>query len=311
MRGRNVKRLARRAAFTLIELLVVIAIIAVLMGLLMSGVMAVLHAKNRTANAYDIDKLEQGMAAAINKYPGSSKTLPGKLVLCNNIDVYNNPGSYAAILATVPATTQDLARSKDALRRMFGTRLFQNADPTRVVNWDGSGNLNSVSVLEGHQCLVFYVGGLPDRSQALVSMTGFSTDPVNPATAGGADRIGPFYTTFEMSRMIYVGSSKFPSYLDRYGTPFAYFGGTGGANTYVSYCPSLPCPNNPTVGPSAYQESATPPRFTKPDTWQIISAGRDKQFGAGGLWVPAQGTKDTFGRDDQSNFGTYQLGAPQ
>src|SRR5262245_15899063 len=97
MRIRNVRGRAARSGYTLIELLVVIAIIAVLMGLLMSGVMAVLQAKERSGNMADIGKLDQSMQVALQKY-GNRKTLPGKLVLCNNTDVYRNSANYASIL---------------------------------------------------------------------------------------------------------------------------------------------------------------------------------------------------------------------
>jgi len=347
MRFRNVKSVEARVAYTLIELLVVIAIIAVLMGLLMSGVMAVSQAKIRAGNSYDLGKLDEAMSTAMKQY-GNRSTLPGQIVLYNNIDKYRNPSVYGI---TGQYELLVLQRSKDALTRMFGGRFFNNAlGNKQIVNWDGTGNANSMALLEGHQCLVFYLGGMPAASASGTTfrMVGFSPNPADPTAApvAGEERIGPFYE-FESSRLLALPSRTFApngtnpfltvangpqflSYQDRYGIPFAYFGGTGAKNTYVNFCPSLPCPNNPPPpvtattpslnnhgGPLAYQESASPARFTKPDSWQIISAGKDKQFGLAGLgqsfaiWNPAAGSGDGYARDDQSNFSSTLLGGPQ
>jgi len=320
---------ARRRGFTLIELLVVISIIAVLMGLLLSGVMAALQARDRAANSFDLGKLDQSMSIATKQY-ANSKTLPGYIVLCNNVDVYRNPTAYAAIIPK-NVTQVDLDRSKATLRKMFGTRFVTNG---QVVDWDGSwntpgaitaqnptptpgvGNPNTILVLEGHQCLVFYLGGIADTSVSPPNMAGFSSNPLNPTVPGGADRIGPFYG-FERNRLEttrFATSARFPAYNDRYGTPFAYYGGTGGANGYQGGCPSLvPSSGNKSVPgllpvvtcPSGYLDTGV--KFMKPDSVQIISAGKNKTFGDPLLWNPNTGSTDGNARDDVSNFSGYAL----
>jgi prepilin-type N-terminal cleavage/methylation domain-containing protein len=350
MRFRNAKSLEGRVAYTLIELLVVIAIIAVLMGLLMSGVMAVTQAKTRSGNMYDLGKMNEAVGAATQKY-GNCKTLPGQIVLYNNIDKYRNPTKYGIQPGTYEYVVNQ--RSRDVLRRMFGSRFVTNAT---TVNWDGSSPLNDNPILlEGQQCLVFYLGGMPQAATAgnAYRMIGFSPNPLDPTAApvAGEERIGSFYE-FESNRLVPMATRTFAptannpcltlangpqflAYQDRYGIPYAYFGGTGGSNTYVSFCPSLPCPNNPPQatptatnagGPLAYKEVFSPARWTRPDTWQIISAGKDKQFGLGGtafpaganappnpadLWDPTKGSTDGYARDDQSSFSSTALGAPQ
>jgi len=305
MRLRNVRRPARRAAFTLIELLVVMAIIAVLVGLLMSGVMAVMQAKDRTGNKADITKLDSSLASALQTNYNGAKHLPGKLVLWNNISVYQNPPD------------QDTRVSADALRKMFGSNFLRkggvpDSSGNRIVPWDGTTTATGKTVLEGHQCLVFYLGGFPITAGPNVRMTGFSKDITNPwiAPTANEERLGPFYE-FESNRLALV-SGRFYSYLDRYGVPFAYFGGTGSSNTHISFCPSLGgvyCPNSPTTGPLAYQDSTG--KFANPETYQIISAGRDKKFGAGGTtWSPSNGSSDAFAKDDYGNFSGSVLGAP-
>jgi len=303
---------------------VVMAIIAVLMGLLMSGVMAALQARDRSANQFDMGKLDQGMSVATKQYAGS-KTLPGYVVLCNNMDVYRNPSNYTAIIPK-GVTALDLARSQATLRKMFGERFVTNG---QVVDWDNSfattakkipgiGDPNSVILLEGHQCLVFYVGGIADTSVSPPNMTGFSGDPLNPTVPGGTDRIGPFYT-FERPRLVTSGygtSARFPAYADRYGTPYAYYGGTGGSNSYVGGCPTLlkasQTPSNPIANLSVpgYPDS-TAARFMKPDSYQIASAGRDRQFADPGLYNPTTGIPAGAARDDVSNFSVYAMANPQ
>jgi general secretion pathway protein G len=308
MQTMKIRKVKSRRGYTLIELLVVIAIIAVLMGLLMSGVMSVLRAKDRFGNAADIGKLSQSMDVALKKY-NSRSTMPGKLVLSNNMSFYANPTAQTITQpngASVAVSQSDVVASRDALRAMFGPEFMRTSIANgTVVAWDGTSN-NNVWVLEGHQCLVFYLGGVPQARSGSTRMLGFrdnSLDPVN----GSGDQVGPFYN-FESNRLVFVGGSPFPSYLDRYGTPYAYFGGRGGPNTYVSFCPSLP------GSPIAYAETST--KWTRPDSFQIISAGKDKVFGQPsggpslGTWNPASGSSDPAARDDVSNFSSGPLSNP-
>jgi len=341
---------SRRSGFTLIELLVVMAIIAVLMGLLLSGVMAALQARDRSANKFDLGKLDSSMNVACKSY-GNVKTLPGYLVLYNNIDVHRNPQNYGLS----KSDQDDARRSGDALRRMFGTRFLTNASsPTTGnvgVNWDGSGNygnptnntLGPKTILEGHQCLVFYLGGVatfPNGATNPPKMNGFSANPLDPLDLiSTTERIGPFYT-FENNRLttatqyslpntmlggnspLFCSITKYPAYLDRYGTPFAYFGGTGGANSYVTGTYGIngtvsDGKTNPlvplgcrSIGISIpYPDSAG--KFMRPDSYQILSAGKNKAFGDPSLWNPSTGSTDGNARDDVSNFSGYALTSPQ
>jgi prepilin-type N-terminal cleavage/methylation domain-containing protein len=295
MRLRQIRGRVRRPGFTLIELLVVMAIIVVLVGLLMSAVISVLAARSRAQTRTELAKLESALSAGMQEhYAGRPKTLPGKLVLYNNLDVYRNPGA-AGVTATSNPNLKDVSNSAEALRKMFGTKLIR---PGGVVNWDGAGNTNAM-ILEGQHCLVFYIGGMPAVSGGLVRMTGFSTNPENPTEPGG-ERIKPFYE-FESTRLRSAGApAGFYSYHDPYGTPYVYFGGTGAANSYVSHT---------SLGVSAYVDSTG--KYAKPNSFQILSAGPDRRFGAGGVWDPRSGSTDQNARDDMSNFSTAVLTAPQ
>ena len=125
-------RRAPRVGFTLVELLVVIAIIAVLMGLLMSGVMAVLAAMDRSANKTDLGLADQSLQTAFQQY-GNCKTLPGKLVLCNNMGAYNpNAAPPNGIYAVFPHARHLALRVRlwiDFLKHSYGDARYWSRTP--------------------------------------------------------------------------------------------------------------------------------------------------------------------------------------
>jgi prepilin-type N-terminal cleavage/methylation domain-containing protein len=304
-----------RSAFTLIELLVVIAIIAVLVGLLSSAVMKVRSVATRTQVANDITKLQDSLDAARKRY-NDAPVLPSRLVLFNLLNRYTtNPPSGESATDTLLRK-----RSADTLRRMFGQRLLTNGT---TVSWDGTTN-DSKTLLEGQQCLVFYLGGMTVPSPS-PGCLGFSTNPLNPTLAGG-ERIGPFYE-FKSSRLQPMATQMFSGtalptttppppaatffvYLDTYldptnpqAKPFAYFSSTAAENNYNPYSTvnnakpsgmdySTDCPSLGLFPYVAGMDLTTKPwtlRFVNPKTYQIISAGADAKFGAG--WNPLTGAQ--------------------
>jgi type II secretory pathway pseudopilin PulG len=214
------------------------------------------------------------------------------------------------------------------------------------------------SVLEGEQCLVFFTGGIPGNG----TMNGFSRNASNPAAGG--DRVPPFFD-FKSNRLhrIQGTADGFPCYFDGYGkTPYAYFSSyksANGYNRYINY-------SNPYIPPIAgspitsdcqalsqyssngfpvfpYAQSgmysapqATPganPVYLAPQTYQLISAGKNSNFGNGTviqgypgfpagnqvwvsnfLWNPSNATsfypQGSDGYDDIANFYDRLLGVP-
>ena len=312
-------RLPARPSFTLIELLVVIAIIAILIGLTSAAVMKVRIVAVRTQTTNDITKMQDGLQAAMKRY-GDAPVLPSRLLLYNDLSKYKTDTSVLS------------KRSSDTLRKMFGRRLLEYGT---FVYWDGTTNNAGVSTLEGHQCLIFYLGGATTPTGTTRGCLGFSTDPLNPMRAGG-ERLGPFFEGFKSNRL--VGTTFF-SYLDPYrdpldplAKPYAYFSSTTAANSYnpysvvnnakpsgmdyVSDCPSLGL--FPYV---ASVDTSTKPwnvQFVNPNSYQIISAGADGKFGPGWdpttgamPWSPTGGASDADTRDNQANFSKSLLTGPQ
>jgi prepilin-type N-terminal cleavage/methylation domain-containing protein len=176
----------------------------------------------------------------------------------------------------------------DAASASYIARLFPKSGGTLLL---------PAARLSGDECLVLFLRG-PQGN-------GWSTNPRNPAAVGG-ERIGPFFD-FKPQRLVDTNGNGYPSYLDRFGTPIAYFspakfnGQVWVANYYTADCPSLGV--QPYVGQNM-------------STWQLISAGRNKRFGqAGGGWNPSNAQAiyppGSDGYDDITNFANTLLGARQ
>ena len=158
------------------------------------------------------------------------------------------------------------------------------------------GKLNlPAAKLQGQQVLVLLLGG-PNGTD------GWSLDPYDPVNGSGP-RVRPF--PFKKERLVYSAANGYPSYLDCYGTPVAYFStyhwqnGPGWvASGYQNDCPGL--------GVSPYLNDD---RYG----WQLISAGGNKRFGQkGAAWTAAAAPKvypaGSDGADDIANFGpSYRL----
>lgn len=286
---------ARRAGYTFVELLFVIAIVAILASLLLAAVQRVLILQARTETASDITQMQQSLNAAKAAY-GNVEFLPSQLILYTNAASYQNPPTAVG------------KQTANAFRYMFGKRFVSNGVST--LNW-GVGVADG-TVLNGPEVLVFYLGGM--RS-ATGQMIGFSTDPRNPTldpANGGTERKGPYFQ-FKDARLT-VGPR--PQYRDPHGTPFAYFGAIGPNSYDVNETQTITNSKGVSMTLRAYFESgSSPTKWLNANSFQIISAGRDLQFGvvpgpapAGGWNVRAGYAGSGVGADDLSNFSQTELG---
>jgi hypothetical protein len=154
--------------------------------------------------------------------------------------------------------------------------------------------------LEGHQCLVFFLGGNQKEVNGMRVCEGFSQNPRNPAEAGGK-RDGPFFD-FESDRLLGKPTTGF-AYADAFGQPYVFFSSGWKPNAYLA---------NPVLGVSPYRMDEK--RFWNPQSFQIISAGPDGKFGPGGVWsptnIPAAYQRGQNGYDDITNFYEQRMGIP-
>jgi prepilin-type N-terminal cleavage/methylation domain-containing protein len=288
---------SQRNAFTLVELLVVIAIIAVLVSLSAAGVMKVMGLVPEVQTRTDISQMDAALGAFMADYQLQDPP-PSKLMLREDL-AYN-------LNVTNPNYALEL-RSIQFLKRAFGKNL------TAPIDWNGDGKADGPWILEGEQCLVFYLGGIPNNSAIMTgsppACLGFSTNNNNPAGLS-TSRKGPYFN-FLSSRLV-LGTvlnknmSPFFVYYDNWKPtsgvqmPYAYFSSNGTINGYtLTDCA--------TISAAPYRDAAG--NYTNSNKYQIISAGQDGLFG-NGLWNPTSGAVGT-GRDDQANFSSKILGAGQ
>lgn len=334
--------------FTLVELLIVIAIISVLLSLVSSAVWKAVVTANRVRNQSEISQLATAVENFKQKfviYP------PSRIVLCEIYDYYfqgNKRGN--------PPKSPLHADSIQFLQAIWPRINFDFQNKTGLgtgtrwngIDWNGDGKPTPGEMwLEGDQCLVFFLGGIPGVDPTSPPGNprrfcgGFSTNPQNPAfqtIAVGTETIPPFFE-FQSDRLIQLPTSVrtspspsgFYSYKDTYSNvPYAYFSSYKTSNGYNRYnssdCDSL--------GVWPYAEGLLPtPRYRNSTTFQIISAGanglivgkKNMGFGRGtdlsnpnSIWTPqlagssqaawGYNNDKQAGVDDQSNFYDSTLG---
>lgn len=328
---------SQRPGFTLVELMVVILIISILSALLTMAVTQGIKKAKVTRNMVDL----RNLAASVDAFKTFYKVdhIPSKIFL-------SEKGNYNT---GVPI----LADSLGYLLRIWPKLQFP-------VDWNGNSfpgdpnnpnptvaNPSGDMLLEGDQCLVFFLGGIPSQDPVTLawSCTGFSTNPSNPAAhilnAGPVK--GPFYE-FDSSRLVNLphpinpAAPRMLSYLDTYGSsdgkgnridgmPYLYFSNYGSRNGYNRYLTNASDCNPMNL---ALQKSPVFPyaqgvnQYLNPTGFQIISAGADKIFGPGTVdptstkggpfWTSAAAASSAAsgpnGADDQSNFYDNLLGTP-
>lgn len=301
----------KRNGFTLIEILVVIAILVLLMALTLGVMSKVFAYLDETKVVTEVNRLAEScnlFKSTFGRYP------PGKILLAEQGAVYNNiiNGLVAVPVGYTMPQFQALATySLEYLSSIFpGINLAGG-----LHDWNGNGTPgeNGYAILEGEQCLVFFLGGMRFGTNTAI---GFNTDKTNPTAQTNGARLGPFYE-FDAGRLN-NNFGQFPAYNDPFGTPYAYFapktpGMNNYANRYVPNIAGLLGPNDcetitttgtvyfvpyfqgtvPTTTPNNWA-TATSFKFCKPDTFQIVSAGKDKQFGTGGQYNQADPEQSLF-----------------
>jgi hypothetical protein len=294
---------------TLVELLVVLAIIAVLVALLSGAILKTLSQGPQLQTRSDLTQLSDALGTFQAKF-GLRYPPPSQIKLCSLKSQYGNA-----------------QLDKDSIQ------YLQSMFPRMADTWSGTVN-NSYSntngiywgqnpttgqpttlptggvTLTGDQCLVFFLGGLQTTVNGTTGCLGFSTNPNDPAAQGG-DRIGPFYD-FKPIRLVpgangSATAAAFFQYNDTWGSPLLYFSSYKTRNGYNRYGVGADSPPGLSVSPYSSPNGI----FYNSDTFQIISAGVNKSFGAGGTWdMNSAAPMTAGGMDDMTNFYPRLMGVP-
>lgn len=312
---RNHSRSSKHSAFTLVELMVVILILALLVSLIASASVKGVDKLTENRTRQEISELEVALRAFMADY-GLTEPPPSYLILRES-----NP---------LDTTLWDNNQSGQFLEKLFGKNLGRPVGYSLGgVDWNGDGKIEDPPAgyrqLNGSQCLVLFLGGIPNSlavtmSGAAPAPQGFSTNNIKPSygsvpgeTMG--KRKGPYYH-FVTSRLYpqqaYPGWDGYFVYIDPWmsksgviytvGTPYAFYSKAGIGNQYD---------RTNEYGASPYLTKDG--KYMNPDTWQILSAGKDGKFGVTNgvaVWDPFSGATG-YGADDQANFSATLLGAGQ
>ena len=236
----------RRAAFTLVELMLAVAIMLVLAAILVAAVYKVLGTTKQVTTAQDIRELQLALESFKGQYGFYP---PSRLKLCAKQSEYG--------------TTQLDVDSQAWLTRMFPKITDPNNSPwvnaavsPGWIQWDGQyGNPPSSPpvepspvILEGDQCLTFFLGGIPTplnpptlgasyNASQTYALTGFSQNPYNPAaqrTQQGEVRISFFdFTSYANEGRLVVLST-----LPPVGAPPTYPASTSFSSSGTSFSPA-------------------------------------------------------------------------
>ena len=342
------------SGFTLIELLVVILIIGILLALLIPAVAAAVKAAKNAQVGAEISNITTALADFKNKY---GEYPPSRIILHNSGDY--NPTNATQLFGAGDITVGDLnQRTARAMKKFFpraGAFFNTSGSGGTTFPWDGTTGTAAANyvVLQGHECLVFFLGGIPSATPDgnggfTYAMTGFGKDPVNPFNPQSPNRNVPLYE-FSPSRLQDInnftspsngGPNGFPSYVDPVsGTtaprPYAYFssygnngydpnddnsGGYGNRNAGGTLFPDsletddsgnvlfrifhVNFPVVPITSGATNAASSTAPNpyttgdptnakagWINPQTFQLLSAGVDGQWGLGGGYEPNSTTR--------------------
>jgi prepilin-type N-terminal cleavage/methylation domain-containing protein len=219
---RRLRQEEPRRGFTLVELLVVMIIIAILIAFLLPAINTAVKSSRQAAVSAEISQLAQALAQFKNSYG----VFPPSRIYINESGDYSVATMKAAFpTMSLAAVTSLSQRSVTYLRRVWPRMTLSTAPVTAtlVYDFDGNGALSPPKIIQGSECLVFFLGGIPQPTDAstvvgsgiVYSVVGFGKDPVNPMknAIATSNRSSPLFE-FRPGRLVDLDSNLFPEYLD-------------------------------------------------------------------------------------------------
>ncbi|MCA9032256.1 MAG: type II secretion system protein [Planctomycetaceae bacterium] len=301
----------RRGAFTLVELMIVIVIIAILMSFLLVGVNGALKSARRVTCTVEISNLDN----AVNEFQREYGVAPPSFIIL--YETGEGTGgmppdpSWGVDTSTPFAVASGNVDQYRRLSRSAIRSIWPQYNFVQDVDINGDGDTTDVFILNGAECLAFFLGGVDDRGATTTNdhgvnwqPTGFAANPQTPFAPSTvvSNRRGPFMENLDGNRFVDSDGDGFPEYLDALPDqtqPLQYFSsydGTGyrprgidgvagnsddesSVATFVSHYIKA---NG--AGSGADPAPTSPSTSWNPKSFQIISAGFDFEFGSGGIY---------------------------
>ena len=318
----------RRGGFTLVELLVVIVVIAILASLLIVAVTGATKRAREAQVVAEMGGIDSAMVQFKNRY---GVNVPSFIVLCEAGADWNGDWDSTPPMAGI---TNVHRRASIAFLRGVWPDIdltYSQATPTAgEIDLNGDGDAVDVLVLNGTECLVFFLGGVFQRGPVSNDLAddvqiGFAANPTFPFGATStSNRIGPF-VTFNVARYTDVDGDEVPEYRDPLPgqqRPYIFvssYDGRGyqpyGINgTQNDADDEIPLQGGTGMINDIYRQDdrnpSTPPPLApalNPNSFQIISPGGDDfEFGAGGEYN-GERSVNVNERDNITNFKNGRL----
>jgi prepilin-type N-terminal cleavage/methylation domain-containing protein len=213
-----------RGGFTLMELLVVLLIILILTSLVAAAVAYGLATGKRTRNRTEIAQLEEAVEQFKQRFGAYP---PSRIMLCETTTISPATGY-------TPQSPDDGYNALRADSQAFLSKMFPRIDwsGSTAFDWSGDGTrTNPAVILEGDECLVFFLGGIANQfrlydasgnltGKQVPACQGFAPNPKDPTNfSTGGTPIGPFFE-FANNRLVYFThvASSFPTGSTTYAT---------------------------------------------------------------------------------------------
>ena len=339
-----------RFGFTLVELLIVIVIIGILMALLIPVIASAVRKANDARVIAEISVL----ATALEDFKGKYGDYPPSRIMLSEYQGID-PSQYTSTLAnftqwqggiappptTFPPAGTDITvgqlyeRSMRYMRKFFPKAVFPppgyspGSAPLAWNDYNGNGQPDAGFLyLEGHECLMFFLGGIPINDGETISMAGFDKNPSRPFTSAtllaptnmrSDNRNLPLHE-FKSNQIVDLDNDGIPGYVDtfnsgnatRYLAYFSAYGNNGydpndengeisvetndaGQPVGRSFRVNVGTGNNAILSPAPNPYTSNDPisanraQFQKPSSFQILSAGGDGLYGPGGRYDAGTG----------------------
>lgn len=266
---------------------VIIALAIILFLLVLIGLLPTVRGPSRHPEPrviIEIKQLESAIAAFKAKYGVEP---PSRLILHEKPSVHPYDMEGKTAHARIEQRTVEYFQLIWPEFPVLTCEVDQGGDATPDPGWvdfNRNGRVDDELDLDGAECLLFFLGGpllngLP---------YGFDSNPKNPI-GKGSKRIGPFFEFSDASRIIDRDGDGFGEWIDPLPdqtAPYLYFTSYGGKR--YNFWIDRVTDDNGSFQP--YYQAGDPHQdrvnvqWYKPQSFQIISPGRDRKYGVGGLY---------------------------